>query len=473
MKQKNFRLVWLIIAVMALAFVPKEVDAQPTVTPEKPLLGDGSDGNPYQIKTKENLYWFAEQVNNRNLRYANAILVDNIIVNEGVLNPDGSLKSTNPAEELIPWTPIESFGGTFDGQGHTISGLYFNDTNTNFVGVFSELWLDWDVVKNIGVIDSYFYGKSHIGGVCGYNMGGTIENCYSKSTVSGDWSIGGVCGYNLGGTIENCYNTGTVNGDMEIGGVCGYISRDNSNYMLYFSQIRNCYNYGSVKGNIYVGGVCGQNSEYCDIVNCYYRKDCVTCDNTYTICTEGTEKTADEFASGEVAWLLNGSTSEGDLAWRQKVTLIPDEDESRKQPYPVFGGDKVFYSNNNYHNHYAYCNECGGEPTQNSEGYYEISNAQELYWFAEHVNGGNTTANAILTADIVLYKNLLDADGNPSGNATNNWIPIGKDDKNGYKGIFDGQGHTVSGMYFVNNEKEMHIGLLGTLGDEKISLMPQ
>ena len=469
MKQKILRFGWLIIAVMVLAFAPKEVQAKPTVTPEKLLLGDGSESNPYQIKTKENLYWFAEQVNNRNIHYTNAILVDNIIVNEDVLNPDGSLKSTNPAEELIPWTPIESFVDTFDGQGHTISGLYFNDINTNFGGLFSDLWSYWAVVKNIGVIDSYFYGDSYIGGVCGYILSGTIENCYSKSTVSGDIGIGGVCGYNLGGTIENCYNTGTISGNIDTGGVCGFISRDDSDIMLSFSQIKNCYNYGSVKGKYSAGGVCGQNDNSF-IANCYYLKNCVTCDNTYTICTEGTEKTANEFASGEVAWLLNGCTSEGNLAWRQKVTSTSEEEESKKQPYPVFDGDKVFYSNDNYHNHYAYCSDCGGEPKKNDNGYYEISNAQELYWFAEQVNGGNTTANAILTADIVLYKNLLDADGNHNSDATNNWIPIGKDDKNSYKGIFDGQGHTVSGIYCNdnNNETEMHAGgFFGTLGDEQ------
>ena len=188
-------------------------------TPEKPD-GDGTAENPYQIGSAAELYWFAKTVNEGDYD-ANAVLTDNITINENVLN-DGSLNTNSSFRE---WTPIGEYGtygekaytGTFDGRGHTISGLYYNGSGY-YVGLFGRVDSDGRVQK-VNVADSYIsnsYRYGNVGGVCGINYGGTITNCSFDGTVTGSVTgtyVGGVCGRN-GGTITNCYwLSDTASGD--------------------------------------------------------------------------------------------------------------------------------------------------------------------------------------------------------------------------------------------------------------------
>lgn len=265
--------------------------------------------NYYQIDSVEDLYWFANEVNNNRKTKINARLTADIKVNDKVFNDDGNLISG-----IKTWTPIGvsylyPFKGTFDGAGYTISGLYCDmtdRTDIEYVGLFGRI--NGGTVTNLGVLDSYFAGNSLVGGVCGTNDGGTIEECYntgkvtgksnvggicgynsgnitsctaggSVSTTSGD-SVGGICGYNTEGTVKSCTsgctvegkgtstggicgynwggllgcrNTGTVSGRQKVGGVCGE-NRTSGN------AIQGCYNEGAVFGTMSVGGVCGSNS---------------------------------------------------------------------------------------------------------------------------------------------------------------------------------------------------------------------
>ena len=98
---------------------------------------------------------------------------------------------------------------------------------------------------------------------------------------------------------------------------------------------------------------------------------------------------------------------------------------------------------------------------------YEISNAGQLYWFAGLVNGTlsgvtqNTSANAVLTADIVVNKNVLKSDGTLNeGSSFKEWTPVGVGDDSSYTGIFDGKNHTISGLYFSNQDK-VYVGSFG------------
>ena len=190
--------------------------------------GDGKCTNcgAYMISNADELKTFAAAVNGGETS-ANAVLTADIKVNEDVLKADGTL--ADDVSGFTSWTPIGYYNGdsdcrlytgTFDGEGHTISGLYFNDTNIDYVGLFGYVGKGGSVL-NVGVVDSYFSGKNGVGGVCGYNEG-TITSCYNEGTVSGSGDcVGGVCGYNEG-TITNCYNTAAVSGSGDcVGGVCG------------------------------------------------------------------------------------------------------------------------------------------------------------------------------------------------------------------------------------------------------------
>ena len=320
---------------------------------------DGTKDTVYEISNAGQLYWFADKVNHDNATYgsANAVLTEDIVVNENLLDSldyDADGKVTN-GERFIGWTRIgwsgwgggeiidNSYNGTFDGQNHTVSGLYFNDAGKYNVGLFGVVHNDGSV-SNVGVVDSCFYCYGNVGGVCGSSYG-TISNCYNTGRVSGnDENVGGVCGTSLG-TIMNCYNTGAVSSNSSrVGGVCG----DNGQN----GKISNCYNTGTVSGADAVGGVSGRN---CNIITncynvgtvratgnnpdvggvcgycwgsktiesyCYYLDTCAADGTTFNI-NRGKSKTASQFASGEVTYALNqeNGTAAGaeEPVWKQTL----------------------------------------------------------------------------------------------------------------------------------------------------------
>ena len=237
---------------------------QPAVltTDKYDINEDGTKDAVYEISNAGQLYWFAGLVNGTlsgvaQNKSANAVLTADIVVNANVLKSDGTLNEGTFKE----WTPIATsaspYTGIFDGQNHTISGLYFNQENSYDVGLFGR---NNGKIANAGILDSYFYGTSKVGGMCGNNYTGTISNCYNTGSVSGIGTAGGVSGYNYTGSITNCYNTGNVSGSSGfVGGVSGY---------NYTGSITNCYNAGSVSGNGNVGGVTGINYTG-SITDCY------------------------------------------------------------------------------------------------------------------------------------------------------------------------------------------------------------
>ena len=183
-------------------------------TLSKPQNGDGSADNPYQIGTAGELYWFAGLVNGDESvctggvsqnKSANAVLTANITVNKDVLNANG--QPNGEGDAFRKWTPIgqsfsKAYSGTFDGQGHTISGLW-HWWSTDYIGLFGN---NEGTIKNLGVVDSYLSGHENVGGVCGKN-GGSLTNCYNTGNVQGNETVGGVCGRNDGNhpNFTNCY----------------------------------------------------------------------------------------------------------------------------------------------------------------------------------------------------------------------------------------------------------------------------
>ena len=317
--------------LLCLSLLPTAALAETdTITPTVP---EKDENGVYQISNANELYGFAEIVNNLNNKeswdpHANAVLTADITVNEGVLKPDGTL-NTEKKNTFKWWAPIGYnvssndvwYGGTFDGQNHTISGLYC-DTDQFCAGLFGHAASN-SFVKNVTVADSYFSASSRVGGVCGWNEYCTVIGCINESTVIGTQrysSVGGLCGYSDYGYIEKCSNFGTVIGTGEysdVGGVCGRNEH---------RSIAGCYNAGTVTGNGWgVGGVCGSFSQGA-IIGCHnvgvvtgsgkyvggvygYKernigKGCYYLDND---AVEGDEqaKTAADFKNGTVCDLLN------------------------------------------------------------------------------------------------------------------------------------------------------------------------
>ena len=161
------------------------------------------------------------------------------------------------------WTPIgtdydNSYKGTFDGGGHTITGLTFT-TNDEYAGLFG--WLNRAgtvknvVMEGIQITSNHMFGCT--GGVVGYSWG-TIENCSVSGSVSGTVYVGGVVGVQIGGSITGCSSSATVKGTVDVGGVAG---QTNSS-----ATLTACYATGNViiemdpKKNIAGGSLVGMNA---------------------------------------------------------------------------------------------------------------------------------------------------------------------------------------------------------------------
>ena len=304
-------------------------------------------------------------MNKERYKYVNAkaVLTADIVVNKNVLN-DGDL--TKDVDGLRDWTPIQQYGGTFDGAQHTISGIYCVSDTIDEAGIFQNT-IDNAIVENIGVLDSYYCLKKgyNVGGIVGFNSG-IIRNCYNEGMVSSlynnDNYLGGICGMNGGGTITGCYNKGKVANSVwgtRAGGICGRST----------NKILNCYNTGSVTGGYMVGGICGSNAssttsgriencynigtintiindnddkrniavienEKAVVNNCYYLED------NYIAEEDGASgRDADDFASGEIAYRLQ--VGQDDPVWGQTLA------DEGGDPYPVLGG-KTVYQNVTY-----------------------------------------------------------------------------------------------------------------------------
>ena len=252
---------------------------EPELTTDKyDLDGDDVMDGVYEISNAGELYWFREYVNAGNTT-ANAVLLNDITDNSGVLTGYGALASDTSSFRI--WEPIGNesckYNGYFNGQGYTVNGLYMNDSSLSYGGLFGYT-ASGAVIEMLGVDYSCFKGNQYTGGICGYNNG-RIENCYSNYViVSGNSYIGGITGYN-NGTVKCCYNAGLIE--------------------------------AAANG----GGIAGGTADRTGISDCWYLADKAPADTTGA--AQG--KTVEEFAGGEVAYLLQNANSE--QIWGQKSTL--------------------------------------------------------------------------------------------------------------------------------------------------------
>ena len=448
---------------------------------------DNSKDDVYEIGNAGQLFWFAGLVNGtldgvKQNKLANAVLTANITVNENLLDSlqyDAEGNVSN-GSDFISWTPIADwmgnrttqYSGTFDGNNKTVSGLYFNGDST-CIGLFGSSESDGNI-KNVGVVDSYFKGNDHVGGVCGNNAG-TITNCYNAgnlTAIESSATIGGICGYNNGGTVTNCYNTGTVTATgsaASVGGVCG----------CSIELILNCYNIGTVTAtgsDADISGICGYN--FGPIKNCYYLADTED---------ENGGKTAAQFASGEIAYLLSQgcSTGEGDNTvtydgsiWGQtigtdtypvlrgakvykNITYFGCNDSSDVVSVAYSNEDKTTYGDHDYVDGVCrYCDEEALTSVTSGEIITYYSSFQDAIDYAENIPG-SVVAVMSYTGYKTCYVNNPDSDFTIDINGNNvNGVTV----NNGKITIIDSKANgEMQGSLVVSSDS------IVTLGDVKIS----
>ena len=342
--------------------------------------GYDDEENCFYIYNVGQLYWFADKVNNGTSSdegypfnakvYGNLVVNSNVLTDEGELNGDGS--------NFLAWTPIDNYQGVFNGAGSTIKGLYGG------VGLFKN---NNGTVTRIYIEDSYFVGDNPVGGIVAYNAG-TIENSLSLATVKGNSNVGGLVGCNAAnGVVKNCYSRVTVKAETtdatRSGNVVGY-------------------NEGT-------------------LANCYYLSD--VADQQETAHPTVISKTAEQFASGEVAWLLNGEKVDETSVWGQ--FLGNDDGPAVAFPSPskwyfVWKGYMCFDDSLQYANHHLHsepnhdhvydngiCEVCGAYQTPESQTTggvltFDIANYGNALYVAKYTNEGNTCAARLVVPKVMM-----------------------------------------------------------------------
>ena len=291
----------------------------------------------YQIGTVKELIWFAALVNGtltdgtEQNTAANAVLTADIDLGGRLWAPIASSTMFRSGSFSVNGTTNTSYSGIFDGQGHIISNFKIRTNSDELTsGLFGAVT---GTIENLGIVNASFDNggayDGRFGALCGLlvkdrftKTAATIQNCYvvGSSIAATRRIAGAVCGANYGGTIEECYECGnTVTAHERIGHLVG----DN----------HNDYDYNPMTGTV---------------TNCY--SDTQLAGTQGGTVNGGGVKDAEEFASGEVAYLLNGSTSEGSLAWfqnldnSQTVDAFPVLDSTHGTVYCI-EEDPVRYSN--------------------------------------------------------------------------------------------------------------------------------
>ena len=395
----------------------KMISNQP---PPTGVTGNGTEAEPFILKTADHLAWFRDYVNTGKTS-ACAKIADDVDAIDMSTVCHAADAATNTKE--LSWDPIgnsdNKYQGTFDGNGKTIRNLYINSTirYKGFFGyavdcrikniTFDNAKVKTTDVYGTGILAGAFEkgtienikilancsveGTENTGGIAGAAGAGNIINCENRAMVNGTNKVGGIVGNCYDNTISSCANYGAVTGTgYAVGGMVGYFSS---------GTMQNSANYGDISGDALLGNLIGY-ANICNINNVLgignitanyadsnglivgYIADAsssasgiLAYNSSAKMTIGGTELTGDavvaigsgsltypegkneadvvkaftpeQLKSGEVAYLLNGSTSvptEGStLAWYQKLG---------SDAYPVLtaaGGNTV------YHGSYRYC----------------------------------------------------------------------------------------------------------------------
>ncbi len=236
-----------------------------------PSAGDGTEEDPYQIASLNQLYWLSKNSDQWDKHFIQTVNID--------------ASDTEVWDDGAGFSPIGNgtinFTGSYNGQEYTISRLFINRMEEN-IGLFGYIYRS--TLFNIGLTNIKIVGRKNVGGLVGFsNASSEINNCFTTGSVSGNGSVGGIAGminnyskvsdsysncsvtyagghpwgdifgglvgYNYDSYTTNSFSTGSVNGNSNIGGLVGYN----------FGTTRDCYATGRVEGDNNVGGLIGFN----------------------------------------------------------------------------------------------------------------------------------------------------------------------------------------------------------------------
>ena len=330
------------------------------------------------------------------------------------------------------WTPLNAYGefeGVFNGNGHTISGLNFSSTNYDAVGLFGY---NSGTIKNLTVIGN-IQATAKAGLLAGQNNG-LLENCFSSGTVTSTGNeVGGLAGLNFSGRIRYCGSDATVSGKENVGGLVG---QHQGYYSDRVALINDCYAQGDVSGNTNVGGLIGR-------MHIVYNQEPIVRD-----CY------ASGFVSGGTGGGLLG-TSGGRYynsyyyhgnAGNQRGFAVSPEELKQQDTFYQWNFDTVWKMDGGY----PYIQLRDGDKSISFEGSgsedfpYLIKTERQLY--------------AMATDQARMGDNIYYQLANDIALTAKHWTPIGASVD--FRGVFDGNGHTISNVEHVRSSIN-NIGFFG------------
>ena len=456
--------------------------------PPTGVTGNGTEAEPFILKTADHLAWFRDYVN-AGKTSACAKIADDV----EVIDMSSVCHKADAEKQVaeLSWTPIGSkkYQGTFDGNGKTIRNLFISSTS-NEIGFFGcaadcrikNITFDNAKVKgndncSTGILAGYagscvienikttescsVEGKEETGGIAG-RANGNISNCENHAIVNGLHSVGGIVGicFDSENSITSCANYGVITGTEDfVGGIIGYFGE---------GSLQNSANNGNITGDARVGNLIGY-ANICNINNVLgignitaNYADCnglivgyiadasstasgiLAYNSSAKMTIKGTELTGDavvaigdgsltypegkneadvvkaftleQLKSGEVAYLLNGSKSEGELAWYQKLGT---------NAYPVLTAAE---GNTVYHGSFRYCDNTTSSYSNSSSDSELIHVASASLASPEHDADEHIYHMGCRNEGCALHKYVADKAGN---------IVVTKDENNKFVATAD------------------------------------
>ena len=429
----------------------------------------------YRIKSAEDLYGFADEVNTgKTDSLTCAYLDDDITINENLLDSAELAKALANREMRVPevpapecikkgeackfnkWTPMGSksgykFKGHFDGRGHTVRGVLVyaeEQSGTGFFGVADYR----SAIKNLNLVDSYIHGKDSVGGIVGADRGGVL-NCSFSGVVVGKIDVGGISG--AGSTIVFGRNKGFIKGSRGVGGVIGMEDRSGGVGMLS--------NEGSVYGDEMVGGVLGHGSYlvhsynagfvygYDDVAGLvgYFTKDTLL--SNYSIGTVYSTRLTNKRGRHDVGGESLGSidSSEFRFQYALKDSSYCHSCSARLDSAAFVDGTLVkllnrfpFVSIWKQGEKYPVLNE--DVIPELKDGFYQIKTESQFDWYSEY-RFYFPSKGVKLLSDLTFNENVLKLDCVQKEQKCD--IHVWKGISSEFYGTFDGNGHSISGLY--------------------------
>lgn len=454
-----------------------------------PMLGGGdgsSEAAAYSINSPEAFAWFSYQINNSYSTYQSKCAVLGADI-----NLSGETYGGSPETPLL-WSPMGTVSSPFkcvlDGAGMTIDYLNINHTGSED-HIALVRYLGGGTLKNItiGKNSQVTSNGRMVAAFAGGGGNGTIRNCINYATITGREHTAGIIGVLSDGTtnITQCANLGTVTSQRISGGIVSY-TRGSSNR---YSRVTQCYNQGTIvttgSSDARVAGICPANDNDTGgnriFSNCYNAGELQSslgkgytyallrygvCGNSYVDSTimppssfAGTNGakffTTKQMQSWAAAYALNGQNTTG--VWKYTEGEYPSFGQLEKaESWEVIGlgvEDGLITAGT----------VPAGKGT--AEEPYQIGNGEQLAWFAYKVNQGNWDLCAQLVNEISLAGTNYGTDYSESSPLP--WNPIAPGSKHGdtenvFKGIFDGQLHTISYMNIKGSfTKDVQSGFFG------------